>query len=171
MNSAERARSSVSHSLGMSPSAARKPVAKYCSRCFWRSTRGSWARMASGVIPGGFPRCKSYEMVRKLRTEHHPMTSESGATLLGELLEHQATGEIAVIYDEVRRFSGVPYVSSLQRYLATMPGVLEWAWGAVRPALVSGIIQETGWRLAREVRISPLPRVSTARSEEHTSEL
>jgi hypothetical protein len=88
------------------------------------------------------------------------MTSESGATLLGELLEHQATGEIAVIYDEVRRFSGVPYVSSLQRYLATMPGVLEWAWGAVRPALISGVIQETGWRLAREVRISPLPKAS-----------
>src|SRR5580693_7330598 len=90
------------------------------------------------------------------------MTSESGATLLGELLEHQATGEIAVIYDEVRRFSGVPYVSSLQRYLATMPGVLEWAWGAVRPALVSGAIQETGWRLARAMRIPPLPRASAA---------
>jgi hypothetical protein len=90
------------------------------------------------------------------------MTSNSGAPLLGELLEHQATGEIAVIYEEVRRFSGVPYVSSLQRYLATMPGVLEWAWGAVRPAIVSGVIQETGWRLAREVRISPLPKVSAA---------
>jgi hypothetical protein len=31
------------------------------------------------------------------------MASESGATLLGELLERKATGEIAVIYDEVRR--------------------------------------------------------------------
>jgi hypothetical protein len=90
------------------------------------------------------------------------MTSNSGATLLGELLEHQATGEIAAIYDEIRRFSGVPYVSSLQRYLATMPGVLEWAWSVVRPAMVSGAIPETGWRLAREVRISPLPRVSAA---------
>jgi hypothetical protein len=90
------------------------------------------------------------------------MTSGGGATLLGELLEHQATGEIAVIYDEIRRFSGVPYVSSLQRYLATMPGVLEWAWRALRPAIVSGVIQETGWRLADEVRISPLPRISAA---------
>jgi hypothetical protein len=88
------------------------------------------------------------------------MTSDSGATLLGEVLEHQASGQIAVIYDEVRRFSGVPYVSSLQRYLATMPGVLEWAWGAVRPAMVSGAIPKAGWRLARSVRISPLPRVS-----------
>lgn len=31
------------------------------------------------------------------------MTSESGATLLGELLEHEATGKIAVIYDGLWR--------------------------------------------------------------------
>lgn len=75
--------------------------------------------------------------------------------LLPELHEDQATGRIAEIYDEVRRFSGVPYVSSLQRYLATMPGVLEWAWDAVRPALAAGVVQETGWRLARTCRIAP----------------
>lgn len=75
--------------------------------------------------------------------------------LLPELTEDRATGRIAEIYDEIRRFSGVPYVSSLQRYLATMPGVLEWAWDALRPALASGIIPETGWRLARAVRIRP----------------
>ncbi len=77
------------------------------------------------------------------------------ATILPELLEHQATGRIAEIYDEIRRFSGVPYVSSLQRYLATMPGVLEWAWDAVRSALASGTIQETAWGLATSVRLKP----------------
>ncbi len=76
-------------------------------------------------------------------------------TLLAELPEDQATGRIAEIYDEVRRFSAVPYVSSLQRYLATLPGVLEWAWDAVRPAMAAGVIPETGWRLARDVRIAP----------------
>ena len=35
--------------------------------------------------------------------------------LLPELHESQATGRIAEIYDDIRRFSGVPYVSSLQR--------------------------------------------------------
>src|ERR1700692_4137084 len=65
--------------------------------------------------------------------------------LLAELPEDRATGAVAVIYDEIRRFSGVPYVSSLQRYLATMPGVLEWAWDALRPAMTSGTIPETGW--------------------------
>lgn len=82
--------------------------------------------------------------------------------LLAELPEELATGKIAEIYDEIRRFSGVPYVSSLQRYLATMPGVLEWAWAVVRPAMVSGAIPETGWRLAGSVGLRALPPVSTA---------
>ena len=73
--------------------------------------------------------------------------------LLPELAESAATGRIADIYQEVRRFSGVPYVSSLQRYLATMPGVLEAAWDALRPAMVSGAIPETAWRLAGSVRL------------------
>lgn len=80
--------------------------------------------------------------------------------MLAELLELQATGRIAEIYDEIRRCSGVPYVSSLQRYLATLPGVLEWAWDVLRPGMVSGVIPETGWRLAREVRgpsTAPVP--------------
>jgi hypothetical protein len=81
-------------------------------------------------------------------------------SLLAELPEDQATGAIAVIYDEIRRSSGVPYVSSLQRYLATMPGVLEWAWAAIRPAMVSGVVPETGWRLANDVRLTPFPPVS-----------
>jgi hypothetical protein len=83
-----------------------------------------------------------------------------GTSLLAELPEDQATGDIAVIYDEIRRLSGVPYVSSLQRYLATLPGVLEWAWAAVRPAMVSGVVPETGWRLANNVRLTPLTAIS-----------
>jgi hypothetical protein len=82
--------------------------------------------------------------------------------MLPELLESQATGPVASIYDEIRRFSGVPYVSSLQRYLATRPGVLEWAWVALRPAMVSGVIQETGWRLAEHVRLRPPPLIPSS---------
>lgn len=74
--------------------------------------------------------------------------------LLDELPEASATGRIAEIYSEIRRFSGVAYVSPLQRYLATLPGVLEWVWDALHPAMVSGAIPETGWRLARTVQLT-----------------
>jgi hypothetical protein len=83
-------------------------------------------------------------------------------TLLAELAEDQASGAIAEIYREIREFSGVPYVSSLQRYLATMPEVLEWAWRSIRPAMASGLIPETGWRLADSVGLTPLAPVSQA---------
>ncbi len=86
--------------------------------------------------------------------------SEPPRTLLPELPEAEATGEIAVIYAEIRRFSGVTYVSSLQRYLATLPGVLPWAWSALRPAMTSGTVPEAGWRLAADVPIPRLPAVA-----------
>jgi hypothetical protein len=82
--------------------------------------------------------------------------------MLPELPESQATGRIAAVYDEIRRFSGVPYVSSLQRYLATLPGVLEWAWAALGPAMTSGVIPETGWRLASDVRVRPAAPIPAA---------
>lgn len=82
--------------------------------------------------------------------------------LLPELLEAHATGRIADIYDEIRRVSGVPYVSSLQRYVATLPNALEWAWDALRPAMLSGAIPETGWRLARDIRAAPARPVPAA---------
>jgi hypothetical protein len=61
--------------------------------------------------------------------------------MLTELRERDATGEIAAIYDEIRRLWAVPYVSSLQRHLATRPGWLEWTWAALRPAFASGLRQ------------------------------
>jgi hypothetical protein len=84
-----------------------------------------------------------------------PTVANTPQTLLPELHESRATGRIAEIYHEIRIFSGVPYVSSLQRYLATLPGVLDWAWTALRPAMASGAIPESGWRLARDIRLPP----------------
>jgi len=79
----------------------------------------------------------------------------AAAPLLAELPEDQATGRIAEIYAEIRRFSGVTYVSSLQRHLATRPGLLPWTWDALRPAMVSGAIPEAGWRIARRIVLPP----------------
>lgn len=82
--------------------------------------------------------------------------------MLPELQEADATGRIAAIYADIRLFSGVPYVSSLQRYLATIPGVLEWAWDVLRPGLASGLIPETGWQLAQSVRLEPPTPISVS---------
>lgn len=80
--------------------------------------------------------------------------------LLAELSESDATGDIARIYDEMRRYCAVPYVSTLQKHVATMPGCLEWMWAAVRPGFVSGEMPETAWTLAGQIDLDPLPQLS-----------
>ena len=51
--------------------------------------------------------------------------------MLPELPESVADGEIAAIYEELKTLCALPYVSSLQRHLATRPGWLARAiqWG------------------------------------------
>jgi hypothetical protein len=81
--------------------------------------------------------------------------------MLTELPEADAAGEIAVIYDEIRRFCGVPYVSSMQRHLATRPGWLEWVWAALRPVFANGRAQTAAWRAAEHLevpRLAPIER-------------
>src|SRR5215475_5057124 len=77
--------------------------------------------------------------------------------MLAELQERDATGPIAVIYAEIRRLWAVPYVSSLQRHLATRPGWLEWTWAALGPAFASGEAQRAAWRASEQI---PVPRLA-----------
>ena len=80
---------------------------------------------------------------------------------MDELAERDATGDVAVIYDEIRRFWAVPYVSSMQRHLATRPGWLEWVWAALRPVFASGLAQTAAWRAAEGLavpRLAPIAR-------------
>jgi hypothetical protein len=80
--------------------------------------------------------------------------------VLDELREADARGEIAAIYAEIRRLWAVPYVSSLQRHLATLPGWLEWTWAMLGPAFVSGRAQNAAWRAVEGVTVPRLPPVS-----------
>ena len=80
--------------------------------------------------------------------------------LLAEVSENEASGDLARIYEEMRHFCAVPYVSTLQRHVATMPGCIEWMWAALRPGFASGAMPETAWRLAGEIEIEPLPQLS-----------
>ena len=80
--------------------------------------------------------------------------------MLAELREQDATGVIAAIYEEIRRLWAVPYVSSLQRHLATRPGWLEWTWAALRPAFASGGAQVAAWNAAEGLTIPRLAPIS-----------
>jgi hypothetical protein len=85
--------------------------------------------------------------------------------MLAELRERDAAGAIGGIYDEIRRLWAVPYVSSLQRHLATRPGWLEWAWAALGPAFTSGLAQTAAWRATEALvvpRLAPLSRDALA---------
>ncbi len=87
---------------------------------------------------------------------------ERDLSYLPELLEGDATGKIAEIYAEIRLCSGVPYVSTLQRYLATIPGVLEFAWTIVRPAMISGAAPDAAWKAASAAAPPLFPNLSAS---------
>jgi len=85
--------------------------------------------------------------------------------MLAELREADATGDIAAIYEQIRRLWAVPYVSSLQRHLATRPGWLEWTWAAVGSIFASGVAQAAAWRAADGLavpRLAPISRDALA---------
>ena len=85
--------------------------------------------------------------------------------MLAELREADATGDIAAIYEQIRRLWAVPYVSSLQRHLATRPGWLEWVWAAVGSAFAGGVAQRAAWRAAEGLvvpRLAPISRDALA---------
>jgi hypothetical protein len=57
----------------------------------------------------------------------------SGTESVPAILEENATGEIAALYDDIRATLGGGIVNLIWRHVATMPGALPWAWQAVRP--------------------------------------
>jgi len=82
--------------------------------------------------------------------------------MLPELDEAKATGDVATIYREIRETTFVPYVSSLQRHLATRPGWLEWAWSVVGPGFRNGMIPTEVWRRATKLEVPKLATSTTA---------
>lgn len=54
--------------------------------------------------------------------------------LLPELREEEASPTIKAIYADIKRASGTPLVNLIYRHLATIPGGLEWVWGAINAA-------------------------------------
>lgn len=78
---------------------------------------------------------------------------------LAELREADAPPAIAAIYAALREASGVPLVNLIHRHLATLDGVLPWAWAAIRPPLQDGTLAGARERLAGAVPLPPLAPV------------
>jgi hypothetical protein len=73
--------------------------------------------------------------------------------------EAAATGENAALFADIRATLGVGVVNLIWRHLATIEGALPWAWGAVRPLYVEGVIEAEAERLRDGMRLLDLPRV------------
>ncbi len=73
--------------------------------------------------------------------------------------EAAATGDTAALFADIRATLGVGVVNLIWRHLATIEGALPWAWSAVRPLYVEGVIEAEAERLRERMRLLDLPRV------------
>ncbi|NKC29723.1 hypothetical protein [Falsiroseomonas selenitidurans] len=73
---------------------------------------------------------------------------------LPEILEADATGEVAATYGALRQALGIPLVNLIWRHFAALPGVLPWAWAALRPVAQAQALREGTARM--EARIAAL---------------
>jgi hypothetical protein len=80
--------------------------------------------------------------------------------------EASATGETADLFASIRATVGVRVVNLVWRHLATLDGALPWAWAAVKPLYLHGMVDTAAARL-RSGMI--LPRVGSLAGEEPAS--
>ena len=76
--------------------------------------------------------------------------------LISEVLEKDATGDIAYIYAEIRRLWGVPNVTTIVRHVAAVSGALEWYSSIIGPANECGDFQETALSIFDTLATAPL---------------
>jgi hypothetical protein len=85
---------------------------------------------------------------------------------LPEIPERDAPADVAAIYHDMRRTMRLPLVNLVYRHLATLPGLLPWVWGALRPAILSGVLDAAVERVTASAEIVPLAPIEAATLEE-----
>lgn len=73
--------------------------------------------------------------------------------------EAAATGQIAVLFADIRQVLGVDVVNLVWRHLATIEGALEWAWPTLRPLYVDGALGAEAAGLRAALALPSLPPV------------
>ena len=86
--------------------------------------------------------------------------TRSTAPALPEIPEHEAPPDIAALYEDIRRVTALPVVNLIYRHFATLPGVLPWVWGLVRPALRCEQTDEALRRISAAQRLPALRELS-----------
>lgn len=66
--------------------------------------------------------------------------TDSSSDPVVSITEADASGDVAVLYADIRASLGVPVVNLIWRHLATITGALPWAWESVRPLYANGVI-------------------------------
>lgn len=74
--------------------------------------------------------------------------------------EHDATGTVKAIYQDIKSVLGVPVVNLIFRHIATMPGALEWVWAMVRPLYAGDKLTKMADQLMADIAIPTLPRLT-----------
>jgi hypothetical protein len=81
---------------------------------------------------------------------------EKHMPMLPQILEQDATPEIATIYSEIKVVSGLPMVNLIWRHFAAFPGVLGWAWNTVSPVIGSTAMAAAVQRIVTSIRLPPI---------------
>lgn len=68
-----------------------------------------------------------------------------------EITEEAARGKTREIYGDIRACFRAPIVNQIYRRIAATPGALEWAWGSVRPMVVSDDLENEAEDLVRAI--------------------
>ncbi len=80
--------------------------------------------------------------------------------ILPELAEPDAPASVLAVYAALREGAASPIAALIWRHTATHPGMLEACWASLEPLFVSGRLQATAWRIARETALHDLlPRI------------
>jgi hypothetical protein len=86
--------------------------------------------------------------------------SAGAADPIPAISEEDATGDVAVIFGDLRATLGTPLVNLIWRRLATIPGGLAWVWTLVKPLYVSGELDRLSHETSALVSfptLKPLP--------------
>jgi hypothetical protein len=74
--------------------------------------------------------------------------------------EAAATGEIADLFADIRATVGVRVVNLVWRHLATFDGALPWAWSAVKPLYLAGLLDEAARQFRRTMAVPKLANLA-----------